>query len=82
MDLTNDGRQSILTARCRVETSLGGTEIVQQGQLVWLEAPKPDSYDAETQLPLEADGTPFDPFDSRHLPWKERVLTTGPDVML
>ena len=82
IDLTNDGRQSILTARCRVQTSVLDTDIVQQGQLVWLEAPKPDSYDVETQLPLEADGTPFDPFASRHLPWKERVLANGPDVML
>eukprot|EP00977_Amphora_coffeiformis_P017741 scaffold5885_cov201-Amphora_coffeaeformis.AAC.19 len=82
IDLTNDGRQSILTARCRVTTNAGATNIVQQGQLVWLEAPKPDSYDTEMQLPLEDDGTPFDPFARRHLPWKERVLATGPDVML
>jgi len=82
IDLTNDGRQSILTARCRVKSNMGVTNFIQQGQLVWLEAPKPDSYDSKTHLPLEADGTPFDPFAKCHLPWKERVLVTGPDVML
>ena len=95
IDLTKDGRQSILTARCRVTTKLGGKSdkdtsdvagqvtsgIVQEGELVWLEAPKPHSYDPKTNTSLEADGTVFDPFASRHLPWKEHVLASGPDVM-
>ena len=92
MDLTGDGRQSILTARCQVSTVLdprnSGNEgvvvtsgIQKAGQLVWLECPQPSRIDAMTGTPLEQDGTVFDPFHTRHLPWKARVLATGPDVM-
>ena len=90
LDLTGDGRQSILTARCKVSTVLGNRQsadgmvtsgITKSGELVWLECPKPASIDPETGTPLESDGTVFDPFSRRHLPWKTRVLATGPDVM-
>lgn len=116
VDLTGDGRQSILTARAKLRKDaastatsgsggtttdapssnnnkkstiyrnamMGETEIEENrpknGQLIWLEMPKPHRFDLETGTPLEKDGTTFDPFDARHLPWKERVLATGPDV--
>lgn len=53
----------------------------KNGQLVWLEMPKPHHYDKATGTPLEEDGTEFDPFSLKHLPWKERILARGPDVM-
>ena len=53
----------------------------KNGQLVWLEMPEPHHFDAASGTPLEEDGTEFDPFSSRHLPWKEHVLARGPDVM-
>jgi len=90
LDLTGDGRQSILTARCKVSTVLGNRQsgdgmvtsgITKSGELVWLECPEPASIDPATGTPLERDGTVFDPFNQRHLPWKTRVLATGPDVM-
>jgi hypothetical protein len=90
IDITGDGRQSILTARCQVSTVLdtrtNGDGIVtsgvtKSGQLVWLECPQPARFDPITGTPLEHDGTMFDPFNTRHLPWKEHILTTGPDVM-
>ena len=90
MDLTGDGRQSILTARCQVSTVLDTRKtgdgmvtsgVTKSGQLLWLECPKPAAIDPISGTPLESDGTIFDPFNTRHLPWKERVLTTGPDVM-
>lgn len=89
IDLTGDGRRSILTARCKVSTVLDSKSgdgivtsgITKTGELVWLECPKPASIDPETGTPLEADGTVFDPFSTRHMPWKTRVLATGPDVM-
>ena len=90
LDLTGDGRQSILTARCKVSTVLGNRQsadglvtsgIRKSGELVWLECPRPASIDPETGTPLESDGSVFDPFSPRHLPWKARVLATGPDVM-
>lgn len=87
VDLTGDGRMSILTARCKVSTVLGKKNdgvtsgITQTGQLVWLEMPKAAEFDPETGTPLESDGTEFDPFSSRHLPWKVHVLAEGPDVM-
>ena len=108
MDLTGDGRLSLLTARCQVSTRFPSatasvndddstdpkkkkrnTQILdgiasgisKEGQLVWLECPQPHRIDPATGTPLEADGTVFDPFSSIHLPWKERVLATGPDVM-
>lgn len=85
VDLTGDGRLSILTARCRLTTKLGNKEVTsgihKTGQLVWLECPKPFSIDPETGTPLESDGTVFDPFSTRHLPWNEHVLCEGPDVM-
>jgi hypothetical protein len=90
VDLTGDGRQSILTARARVSTSLrsessndqkaGVTSgITKSGELVWLEMPKPHSIDSQTGTPLESDGTVFDPFSARHIPWKTHVLDKGPD---
>jgi hypothetical protein len=86
VDLTGDGRQSILTARAKLRKVAGKTDNLEEsrpknGQLVWLEMPKPHHYDEATGTPLEEDGTAFDPFSLRHLPWKERVLATGPDVM-
>jgi hypothetical protein len=85
IDLTGDGRLSILTARCRISTRLGNREVTagikKTGQLVWLECPRPASIDAATGTLLESDGTVFDPFASRHLPWREHVLEEGPDVM-
>jgi hypothetical protein len=90
VDLTGDGRLSILTARCRVSTKFGGvgsvegsvtTGVQKKGQLVWLEAPQPHAWDPKTNTPLEADGTVFDPLAARHLPWQEHVLADGPDVM-
>jgi len=89
VDLTGDGRKSILTSRCKVSTVLAKndnqldvtTGITKNGQLVWLECPKPSSFDPETGTPLESDGTIFDPFSAKHTPWKEHVLATGPDVM-
>lgn len=105
VDLTGDGRQSILTARAKLTkvatttessttsttttstsaTSTASTSTLEEnrpknGQLIWLEMPKPHHYDVETGTPLEQDGTAFNPFDARHLPWNERVLVTGPDV--
>jgi hypothetical protein len=115
LDLTGgDGRQSILTARCKVSpistsaTSSTSTNekrhgnsasndntdfivtrttpttvsgIRKQGQLIWLECPLPSSIDPATGTPLEKDGTVFDPFSARHLPWKEHILVEGPDVV-
>jgi hypothetical protein len=85
VDLTGDGRLSVLTARCRLSTRLGNMEVTagikKTCQLVWLECPKPASVDPTTGTLLEGDGTVFDPFASRHLPWRERVLDEGPDVM-
>lgn len=81
MDLTGDGRKSILTARAKLRKIRGGasrnTEIEalpENGQLVWLEMPKPLLVDEATGTPLEEDGTAFDPFSARHLPWKERYV--------
>lgn len=90
LDLTGDGRRSILTARCKVSTVLGRRQsadglvtsgITKLGELVWLECPRPASIDLDTGTPLEHDGTVFDPFSQRHLPWTTRVLASGPDVM-
>ena len=82
VDLTGDGRKSILTARCQVSTRVlannknGGadstTGIKKTGQLVFLECPKPDSFHPQTGIPLEKDGTEFNPFSERNLPWKTR----------
>ncbi|CAJ1950790.1 unnamed protein product [Cylindrotheca closterium] len=88
VDLTGDGRKSILTARAKLRKVAGHKDTPKEednrpknGQLVWLEMPEPHHFDESTGTPLEKDGTAFDPFSSRHLPWKERVLATGPDVM-
>lgn len=87
VDLTGDGRQSILTARAKAPSvlkngsRLDSSDRAKSGQLVWLEMPKPHSIDKETGTPLEKDGTVFDPFSARHLPWKIHVLDEGPDVM-
>uniref|UniRef100_A0A7S4QK00 Uncharacterized protein n=1 Tax=Ditylum brightwellii TaxID=49249 RepID=A0A7S4QK00_9STRA len=92
VDLTGDGRLSILTARAKrpsILKSNGGDTSPQEdlqnrqtdGQLVWLERPKPHSYDKTTGTPLNDDGTVFDPYSTRHTPWKVRVLDVGPDVM-
>ena len=77
LDLTGDGRKSILTARAKFNPGGGKAKT----QLVWLETPKPYSIDDATGTPLEDDGTVFDPFACRHLPWKSHVLVEGPDVM-
>jgi len=85
IDLTNDGRMSILTARAK---RLGLGSLPNQdsissmaAQLIWLERPVPHSYDESTDMPINSDGTSFDPFDQRHIPWKIRILDDGPDVM-
>jgi hypothetical protein len=83
VDLTGDGRMSILTARAKLRkeasaTSQSGSSAVssrpKNGQLIWLECPKPFQFDAATGTPLEEDGTRFDPFSARHVPWKERYV--------
>jgi hypothetical protein len=101
VDLTGDGRKSILTARAKLRKvaddtaknngffsrfSGGGSSNdddrrPKNGQLVWLEMPEPHHFDKASGTPLEQDGTEFDPFSLRHLPWKEHVLARGPDVM-
>jgi hypothetical protein len=80
VDLTGDGRRSILTARAKLQKVHGksGKDAIdsrpKNGQLVWLEMPKPHHIDEATGTPLEEDGTAFDPFAARHLPWKERYV--------
>jgi hypothetical protein len=69
LDLTGDGRKSILTARAKLAP---GTANKAKTQLVWLVMPMPHSIDIATGTPLEVDGTVFDAFDSRHLPWKSQ----------
>ncbi|KAL3801406.1 hypothetical protein HJC23_007016 [Cyclotella cryptica] len=88
IDLTGDGRQSILAARAKLPSILNGNDRSQEdrrslgkGQLVWLERPMPHSCDAATGTPLDVDGTVFDPFSARNTPWKLRILDEGPDVM-
>lgn len=90
VDLTGDGRKSILTARCRVSTALSSTDasvdgmasgVTKSGELVWLECPKPDRIDDTTGVPLDSDGSVFDPFHPKYLPWQAHVLAAGPDVM-
>ncbi|KAL3769581.1 hypothetical protein ACHAWU_005533 [Discostella pseudostelligera] len=95
IDLTGDGRLSILAARAKIlpllkgsssngsydSASGSGGKPLGAGQLVWLECPKPHSFDIKTGTPLDKDGTVFDPFSSRNTPWALRVLDEGPDVM-
>lgn len=93
IDLTGDGRLSVLTARAKRPSILNNPgisgEIVDsalaslptEAQLVWLERPLPYAYDKRTRTPLDKDGLVFDPFSPKHTPWKTRVLQTGPDVM-
>ncbi len=94
IDLTNDGRQSVLTARAkRPSISMRSdekssrspdspsTSLKTEAQLVWLERPKPFRIDELTGTPLDKDGLVFDPFSPKHTPWKVRVLEDGPDVM-
>ena len=86
MDLTGDGRKSILAARAKFPLLQGGNEDDGsaskggKGELVWLERPRPHSYDDESGTPLDKDGTVFDPFSAKNTPWKLRVLDEGPDV--
>ena len=86
IDLTGDGRLSILTARAKrpsflkQQKSSSSSSQQQQNQstkaqLVWLERPKPYRYDEKTGTPLDIDDTVFDPFSSRHTPWKVRYVT-------
>eukprot|EP00588_Corethron_pennatum_P022251 CAMPEP_0194318074 /NCGR_PEP_ID=MMETSP0171-20130528/14717_1 /TAXON_ID=218684 /ORGANISM="Corethron pennatum, Strain L29A3" /LENGTH=825 /DNA_ID=CAMNT_0039074867 /DNA_START=109 /DNA_END=2586 /DNA_ORIENTATION=- len=81
VDLTGDGRLSILTARAQRPHSDHSSPDHRNGQLVWLERPAPHHTDAATGQPRNKDGTPFDAFASRHTPWRERILDEGPDVM-
>lgn len=82
MDVTADGRMSILTSRAKLRgevkangnTSANEASRPKNGQLVWLEMPSPYKFDEETGTPLEEDGTAFDPFSARHLPWKEQYV--------
>jgi hypothetical protein len=78
-DLTGDGRKSILTARAKI-ASPSFVKPRAQTQLVWLELPKAHTI-SDDKIPLEEDGSPFNPFHPRHLPWKAHVLDEGPDVM-
>lgn len=84
IDLTGDGRQSILTARAKRPSLLNqdvSSSLSNRAQLVWLECPEPHSYHELSDLPLDVDGALFDPFHARNVPWKVRVLDDGPDVM-
>lgn len=96
IDLTGDGRQSVLTARAKRPPFIKKTEksnnmktsstISDDGhlsktQLVWIERPQPYSIDDCTGTPLDKDGLVFDPFSPKHTPWKVHVLDEGPDVM-
>ena len=85
IDLTMDGRQSVLTARAKRPSLLkeenDSSQLPTKAQLVWLERPQPHSYDKATGTPLDKDGLVFDPFSPKHVPWKLRVLDEGPDVM-
>ena len=90
IDLTGDGRLSILAARAKILPLLnkgssdgsydagssggGGGKPLGKGQLVWLECPKPHSFDIKTGTPLDKDGTVFDPFSSRNTPWTLRSV--------
>lgn len=92
IDLTGDGRLSILAARAKIlpllnkgssngsyDTGSGGGggsggKTLGTGQLVWLECPKPHSFDSKTGTPLDKDGTVFDPFSSRNTPWTLRCV--------
>ncbi|KAL7440168.1 hypothetical protein ACHAXM_007054 [Skeletonema potamos] len=85
MDMTGDGRQSILAARAKLPLLKGNSQddngTLGKGQLVWLERPMPHTFDVRTGTPLDVDGTVFDPFSPANTPWKLRVLDEGPDVM-
>jgi hypothetical protein len=77
MDLTGDGRLSILAARARVtlrnnNADHEGVKTFGKGQLVWLECPRPHSFVPGSGSPLDVDGTVFDPFNSCNTPWKLR----------
>ena len=72
VDLTGDGRKSLLTARCRTRFDWTKGGLGCDGELVWLECPKAPSEDGSSS---------FDPFAAEHTPWKTHVLATGPDVM-
>ena len=88
IDLTGDGRLSILAARAKIlpllkgsssngsydSASGSGGKPLGAGQLVWLECPKPHSFDIKTGTPLDKDGTVFDPFSSRNTPWALRCV--------
>jgi len=90
IDLTGDGRQSVLTARAKRPPIIKKTEETDNvdscspetdSQLVWLERPMPHRIDESTGTPLDRDGLVFDPFSPKHTPWKVGVLDCGPDVM-
>lgn len=82
VDLTGDGKKSILTARAlsplgnsaknykTKETAGSTSRKPKSGQLVCLEMPSPHRFDEATGTPLESDGTIFDPLNPEHLPWK------------
>lgn len=78
MDLTGDGRQSILAARAKLPSIINGNgqngDMTRSGtgELVWLERPVPYSFDVKTGTPLNVDGTVFDPFNAHNTPWKMR----------
>jgi hypothetical protein len=78
-DITGDGRKSIITARAKIAAPSFGKPSAE-AQLVWLELPKPHTI-TDDQIALEEDGSPFNPFHPRHLPWKSHILDEGPDVM-
>ena len=83
IDLTGDGRQSILTSRAKRpkilnkgdgKVSSNGEDIpntiATEAQLIWLERPEPFSFDESTGTPLDKDGLVFDPFSPKNTPWK------------
>ena len=82
VDLTGDGRLSLLTARAlsplgskakpykNQDSEKNAPRKPKSGQLVCLEMPRPHRFDEATGTPLESDGTIFDPFNPEHLPWK------------
>ena len=84
VDLTGDGRKSILTARAQMNSPFGNNnnekKKTARTQLVWLEMPHAHAVDSNGHA-VDADGSAFDPFHPRHLPWKSHVLDEGPDVM-
>ena len=86
MDLTGDGRLSILTTRAQLPLLRGQADGAREergrGELVWLERPQPHAFDDETGTALDADGTVFDPFSTKNTPWKLRCAFRFPRTII